>query len=110
MLCTKTLYCAYMQQLYKDIRGSVDMCHRDGVIKNAVINNPSKYIIYDPNMVPMLERYRDQGKKVSVITVYIEYTLLVYILCIVHILSVYLYTHIDTVFIYYTRYAYLYTL
>ena len=99
-----------MQQLYKDIRGSVDMCHRDGVIKNAVINNPSKYIIYDPNMVPMLERYRDQGKKVSVITVYIEYTLLVYILCIVHILSVYLYTHIDTVFIYYTRYAYLYTL
>ena len=56
------------------------MCHRDGVIKNAVINNPSKYIIYDPNMVPMLERYRDQGKKVSIVAVYIEYKVCTYYL------------------------------
>ena len=42
--------------IFKDVRKSVDLCHRDGVIKDEVAKNPSKYIIPDPNVVPMLER------------------------------------------------------
>jgi hypothetical protein len=52
------------EQIYKDVRTCVDMCHRDGVIKDAVIKNPSKYIIYDDRLVPMLQRLRAGGKKV----------------------------------------------
>jgi hypothetical protein len=50
--------------IYKDIRSCVDMCHRDGVIKDAVMKDITKFIIYDAAMVPMLKRFRDEGKKV----------------------------------------------
>jgi 5'-nucleotidase len=30
------------EQLYRDVRQSVDLCHRDGVIKEIVMKNPSK--------------------------------------------------------------------
>jgi hypothetical protein len=30
--------------IYRDIRGAVDLCHRDGSLKSAVAANPSKYI------------------------------------------------------------------
>jgi hypothetical protein len=59
------------EQIYRDIRDSVDMCHRDGVIKDAVMRDPEKFIIYDPGMVPMLKRYREEGKKVNLIIDYI---------------------------------------
>ena len=39
------------EQLYKDVRHCVDLCHRDGVIKDAVMKDPAKYIIYDDMMV-----------------------------------------------------------
>lgn len=29
-------------QLYKDVRAAVDLCHRDGTLKEAVANEPSK--------------------------------------------------------------------
>jgi 5'-nucleotidase len=29
-------------EIYRDIRQSVDLCHRDGVIKNEVARNPEK--------------------------------------------------------------------
>jgi hypothetical protein len=29
-------------ELYKDVRGAVDLCHRDGSIKREVANNPAK--------------------------------------------------------------------
>lgn len=53
------------EQMYKDVRTCVDMCHRDGVIKDAVMKDPASFIKYDPDLVPMLLRYRDFGKKVS---------------------------------------------
>jgi len=56
------------EDLYKDVRTCVDMCHRDGVIKDAVMNDPSKYIIEDPDLVPMLKRYRVNKKKVFLLT------------------------------------------
>jgi hypothetical protein len=47
------------------VRSSVDLCHRDGVIKDAVIKDPFKHIIYDEAMVPMLQQLKQAGKKVS---------------------------------------------
>ena len=55
-------------QLYKDVRQCVDLCHRDGVIKDAVMRDPSQYIIYDDMMVPMLRRLKHAGKKVFLLT------------------------------------------
>ncbi len=56
------------EQLYKDIRAAVDLCHRDGVIKDSVMQDPAKHIIYDPHMVPMLQRLKREGKKVFLLT------------------------------------------
>lgn len=55
-------------QMYEDIRACVDICHRDGVIKDVVKADPSKYIIYDPNTLPMLLRMRRHGLKVFLLT------------------------------------------
>jgi hypothetical protein len=30
-------------QMYKDVRAAVDLCHRDGTLKQAVAHEPSKY-------------------------------------------------------------------
>jgi HAD superfamily 5'-nucleotidase-like hydrolase len=56
------------EQLYKDVRTCVDLCHRDGVIKDTVMSNPAKYIIYDPNMVPMIQKMKSSGKIVFLLT------------------------------------------
>ena len=37
------------EQLWNDCRKCVDKCHKNGAIKLTVAENPSKYIIYDPN-------------------------------------------------------------
>ena len=37
------------QQLWTDLRLCVDACHKNGVIKQTVANNPDKYIYVDPN-------------------------------------------------------------
>ncbi|KAJ1439119.1 HAD-superfamily hydrolase [Ochromonadaceae sp. CCMP2298] len=54
--------------LYSDMRRCVDRCHKDGVIKLTVAENPEKYIVYDENLFPMLEEYRRAGKKVFLLT------------------------------------------
>jgi HAD superfamily 5'-nucleotidase-like hydrolase len=54
--------------LYQDVRHCVDLCHRDGIIKDAVMRDPAKYVIYDPQLVPMLQRYRASGKKTFLLT------------------------------------------
>ena len=54
------------EEIYKDVRASVDMCHKDGVIKDAVIQDPATHIIYDPGMVPMLRGLKQAGKKVNI--------------------------------------------
>jgi HAD superfamily 5'-nucleotidase-like hydrolase len=54
--------------LYRDVRGAVDLCHRDGSIKREVARNPSKYIYADPGLVPVLEMLRQSGKKVFLAT------------------------------------------
>ena len=55
-------------EVYRDIRESVDLCHRDGVIKDEVAINPEKYLVLDDGMIPMLRRYRKDGMKLFLLT------------------------------------------
>jgi len=62
-------------EIYRQVRECVDLCHRDGVIKDEVARNPEKYIVPDPNLIPMLQSYRESGVKVFLLTnSYWEYT------------------------------------
>eukprot|EP01084_Bolivina_argentea_P254710 428271_1 len=54
--------------IYKDLKYCVHMCHCDGSIKEHVKKDPGRYIIPDPNVLPMIERLREQGKKVFLLT------------------------------------------
>mmetsp|Transcript_32036 Transcript_32036/g.101948 ORF Transcript_32036/g.101948 Transcript_32036/m.101948 type:complete len:345 (-) Transcript_32036:206-1240(-) len=61
--------------MYKDVRACVDLCHRDGTIKDLVAQDPKPYIKEDPNLIPMLRAYKNAGKKVFLLTnSYWEYT------------------------------------
>lgn len=63
------------EEIYKDVRACVDLCHRDGVIKDVVAERPEDFIVHDPDLVPMLQSYRDAGVKVFLLTnSYWEYT------------------------------------
>jgi 5'-nucleotidase len=63
------------EEIYRQVRECVDLCHRDGVIKDEVARNPSKYLVYDHGMIPMLRRYREAGVKLFLLTnSYWEYT------------------------------------
>jgi len=62
-------------EIYKELRECVDLCHRDGVIKDEVARNPEKYIILDEGFVPMLEQLQKDGVKTFLLTnSYWEYT------------------------------------
>lgn len=54
--------------IYSHIRQCVDLCHRDGVIKDRVAEDPGAYIVPDPGMVTMLEQYRGSGRKTFLVT------------------------------------------
>ena len=55
-------------EIYNDVRKAVDICHKDGYIKNRVIENPSSFIERDPRMITMLKRFRASGRKVFLLT------------------------------------------
>lgn len=55
-------------QMYSDVRRAVDLCHCDGVIKDDVMREPSKYIDDDPMMGAMLARIRQAGQKPFLVT------------------------------------------
>lgn len=54
--------------LYRDVRGAVDLCHRDGSIKREIAKHPDKYIHGDPALVTVLQMLRRSGKKVFLAT------------------------------------------
>eukprot|EP00283_Hemiselmis_rufescens_P003923 CAMPEP_0173435748 /NCGR_PEP_ID=MMETSP1357-20121228/15566_1 /TAXON_ID=77926 /ORGANISM="Hemiselmis rufescens, Strain PCC563" /LENGTH=560 /DNA_ID=CAMNT_0014400767 /DNA_START=257 /DNA_END=1939 /DNA_ORIENTATION=+ len=56
------------EQMYKDVRRSVDLCHRDGVIKDRVSEDPGKYIQAEPGIVDMIKRLKLSGRKVFLLT------------------------------------------
>jgi len=63
------------EEMYKEIRECIDLCHRDGVIKEVVAINPDKYLVTDDRLIPMLKGYRDAGVKIFLLTnSYWEYT------------------------------------
>uniref|UniRef100_A0A7S4UXX4 Uncharacterized protein n=1 Tax=Ditylum brightwellii TaxID=49249 RepID=A0A7S4UXX4_9STRA len=63
------------EEIYRQVRQCVDLCHRDGVIKDEVARNPEKYLVLDDGLFPMLKSYRDAGLKVFLLTnSYWEYT------------------------------------
>ena len=63
------------EDMYKEIRECIDLCHRDGVIKDEVARNPEKYIITDDKLVPMLQNMKNAGVKTFLLTnSYWEYT------------------------------------
>jgi 5'-nucleotidase len=55
-------------EMYQHIRESVDLCHRDGVIKGEVAKNPEKDLELDKGMIPMLRRYKEDGIKLFLLT------------------------------------------
>lgn len=54
--------------VYAELRGAVDLCHRDGSLKRAVAADPARYIHRDPSLVPLLELLRAAGKQVFLCT------------------------------------------
>ncbi|KAI3440062.1 uncharacterized protein J3R85_004027 [Psidium guajava] len=49
-------------RMYKDVRAAVDLCHRDGTLKQMVAKDPKRYINEDTCMVPLLKMLRDSGR------------------------------------------------
>ena len=63
------------EEIYRQVRECVDLCHRDGVIKDEVARDPEKYLVLDDGLLPMLRGFRDAGVKVFLLTnSYWEYT------------------------------------
>ncbi|KAF1001364.1 hypothetical protein AG4045_028783 [Apium graveolens] len=54
--------------LYKDVRAAVDLCHRDGTLKEMVALDPKRYINEDKLIVPMLKMLRDSGRATFLVT------------------------------------------
>lgn len=54
--------------LADDIKEILDLAHRDGTLKNEVRENFDRYIIKDPEMAETLERFKDYGKRLLLIT------------------------------------------
>jgi 5'-nucleotidase len=56
------------EEMYRDLRECIDLCHRDGVIKDEVARDPEKYILLDKGLLPMIHRYRKSGVKLFLLT------------------------------------------
>ena len=52
----------------KDANHAIDLAHIDGSIKNVLKNNFDRFIVSDPLIPRLLERYVDYGKKLMLIT------------------------------------------
>ncbi|XP_071923526.1 uncharacterized protein [Coffea arabica] len=55
-------------QMYKDVRAAVDLCHRDGTLKQMVAEDPKRYINEDTAIVPMLKMLRESGRATFLVT------------------------------------------
>lgn len=54
--------------LYKELRASVDLCHRDGNLKREIMAQPGLYICDDSQLIPALHSFKEAGKRLFVIT------------------------------------------
>ncbi|XP_030484344.2 uncharacterized protein LOC115700814 isoform X2 [Cannabis sativa] len=55
-------------RMYRDVRAAVDLCHRDGTLKQMVAKDPKRYINEDTSIVPMLKMLRDSGRATFLVT------------------------------------------
>ncbi|KAD4385567.1 hypothetical protein E3N88_25736 [Mikania micrantha] len=55
-------------RMYRDVRAAVDLCHRDGTLKQMVANDPRMYINEDKSIVPMLQMLKTSGFAVFLVT------------------------------------------
>ena len=55
-------------QIADDVNRCIDILHQDDSIKSRLIKNFEKYVVKDPQVAKMLERYLDYGKKLMIIT------------------------------------------
>ncbi|XP_071702437.1 uncharacterized protein [Rutidosis leptorrhynchoides] len=55
-------------RMYRDVRAAVDLCHRDGTLKQMVADNPKLYINEDNSLVPMLQMLKTSGLAVFLVT------------------------------------------
>ncbi|KAL3505298.1 hypothetical protein ACH5RR_035139 [Cinchona calisaya] len=55
-------------RMYKDVRAAVDLCHRDGTLKQMVAKDPQRYINEDTAIVPMLKMLRESGRATFLVT------------------------------------------
>lgn len=54
--------------LANDVNHAIDTLHQDDSIKSRVRNNFERFVVKDPRIAGMLERYKDYGKKLMIIT------------------------------------------
>lgn len=52
----------------RDVDFAINQAHQDGSIKNVVISDMKRFLIDDPKVALLLERYKDYGKKLMIIT------------------------------------------
>jgi 5'-nucleotidase len=56
------------EDIYKDLRTFIDLSHADGSIKTEVIRDPKTYINKDKHLDVTLERLKDTGKTIFLLT------------------------------------------
>ncbi len=56
------------QDIYADLRNFIDLCHRDGSIKDKVLANPEKFFKKDRYLSTALVRLLDAGKSLFMLT------------------------------------------
>jgi HAD superfamily 5'-nucleotidase-like hydrolase len=62
-------------QLFDDIRRSIDLAHRDGTIVNAIMADPGRFLVRDPELAPTFHKLRSAGKRLFLLTnSHAEYT------------------------------------
>lgn len=55
-------------RLFLDIRATIDEAHRDGTIKSEINRNPGRYIMADPTIFDVFDRFKSAGKKLFLLT------------------------------------------
>ena len=54
--------------LYKSVRRAIDTAHREGFLKQEIVNDPERFVHLDPDTATALLDQRDAGKKLLLIT------------------------------------------
>ncbi|XP_022097681.1 cytosolic purine 5'-nucleotidase-like isoform X2 [Acanthaster planci] len=56
------------ESIFEDTRSAVDYVHMGGTLKDKTLENLEEYVIKDPRLPTLLQRMRDHGRKVFLVT------------------------------------------